>query len=152
MYEGVRRYWRYGEKMNEKFILVERAPTLEEYQKLRKAVGWWDVDTKATEAGLFNSLFSVCIIFENEVVGCGRVIGDSGIYFYIQDVIVLPDFQGKGIGRRIMDAIMEYLKAYAYPGAFVGLMAAKGVSKFYERYGFTERLNDSPGMFRRWRR
>ncbi len=31
--------------MNEKFMLVERTPTLEEYQKLRKAVGWWDVET-----------------------------------------------------------------------------------------------------------
>lgn len=133
--------------MDEKFRLVERVPTLEEYQKLRKGVGWWDVDNKATEIGLHNSLFSVCVIFENEVVGCGRVIGDSGIYFYIQDVIVLPDFQGKGVGKRIMDAIMNYLKAHAQPGAFVGLMAAKGVSKFYERYGFTERSNDSPGMF-----
>ncbi len=43
--------------MNEKLILVERVPTLEEYQKLRKAVGWWDVDTKATEIGLHNYLY-----------------------------------------------------------------------------------------------
>ncbi len=138
--------------MNEKFMLIERIPTLEEYQKLRKAVGWWDVYTKATEIGLHNSLFSVCVIFEDEVVGFGRVVGDGGIYFYIQDVIVLPDFQGNGIGKCIMDAIMYYLKAYAQSGAFVGLMAAKGTSKFYERYGFTERSNDSPGMFRRWKK
>ena len=84
--------------------------------------------------GLHNSLFSVYVIFENEVVGCGRVIGDGGIYFYIQDVIVLPEFQGKGIGKRIMNAIMDYLKTYAPSGAFVYLMAAKGVSRFYERY------------------
>ncbi len=138
--------------MNEKFMLVERVPTLEEYQKLRKAVGWWDVDTRATRIGLHNSLFSVCVIFENEVVGCGRVIGDGGIYFYIQDIIVLPGFQGKGIGKCIMDAIMDYLEENAHSDAFVGLMAAKGVSGFYERYGFTERSSDSPGMFRRWRK
>ncbi len=132
-------------------MLVERVPTLEEYQKLRKAIGWWDVDTKATGIGLQNSLFSVCVIFENEVIGCGRVIGDNGIYFYIQDVIVLPDFQRNGIGKCIMDAIMDYLKAHAHSGAFIGLMAAKGASRFYEGYGFTERSNDSPGMFRRWR-
>jgi len=134
--------------MNEGYVLVERNPTLEEYQRLRRAVGWLDVETEATKIGLRNSLFSVCVILENKVIGCGRVIGGSGIYFYIQDIIVLPEFQGKGIGKRIMDAIMEYLKAHAGDGAFIGLMAARGVSKFYERYGFKNRPSDAPGMFR----
>jgi hypothetical protein len=47
-----------------------------------------------------------------------------------------------------MDAIMEYLAAHAPDGAFIGLMAAKGVSKFYERYGFKKRPSEAPGMFR----
>ena len=135
--------------MNEKYILVERSPTIKEYQKLREAVGWGNVDFEATEVGLHNSLFSVCVIYKNNVIGCGRLVGDGGIYFYIQDVIVLPEFQGNGIGKRIMDAIMDYLKAHVHPNAFVGLMAAKGVSKFYERYNFTERPADAPGMFMR---
>jgi ribosomal protein S18 acetylase RimI-like enzyme len=133
--------------MNEGCVLVERNPTLEEYQKLRRAVGWSDVETEAIEIDLQNSLFSVCVISENKVIGCGRVIGDSGIYFYIQDIIVLPEFQGRGIGRRIMDAIMEHLKAHARDGVFVGLMAAIGVHEFYERYGFKKRPSEAPGMF-----
>jgi ribosomal protein S18 acetylase RimI-like enzyme len=134
--------------MSEGYVLMERNPTLEEYQRLRRAVGWQDVGTEAIETGLQNSLFSVCVVLKNEVVGCGRVIGDKGIYFYVQDIIVLPEFQGKGIGSRIMDAIMEYLEAHARDGAFIGLMAANGVSKFYERYGFKERPSNAPGMFR----
>ena len=134
--------------MSEGYVLVERSPTLEEYRRLRRAVGWGDVETGAIEVGLRNSLFSVCIVLANEVIGCGRVIGDGGVYFYIQDIIVLPEFQGKGIGRRIMGAVMEYLNTHARNGAFVGLMAAKGVSKFYERYGFKERPSDAQGMFR----
>jgi ribosomal protein S18 acetylase RimI-like enzyme len=105
------------------------------------------VETEAIEAGLENSLFSVCVISENKVIGCGRVIGDGGIYFYVQDIIVLPEFQGRGIGERIMDVIMEYLRAHAPEGAFIGLMAAKGVHRFYERYGFKKRPSDAPGMF-----
>jgi ribosomal protein S18 acetylase RimI-like enzyme len=134
--------------MNERYVLVERNPTLEEYQRLRRAVGWSDVDAETIETGLQKSLFSVCVILKNDVVGCGRVIGDGGIYFYIQDIMVLPEFQGKGIGRRIMGSVMEYLNTHARDGAFVGLMAARGVSKFYERYGFKERPSDAPGMFR----
>ena len=106
------------------------------------------METEAVEIGLQNSLFSVCVILENKLIGCGRVIGDGGIYFYVQDIIVLPEFQGKGVGGRIMDAVMEFLKAHARDGAFVGLMAAEGVSKFYERFGFKKRPSDAPGMFR----
>ena len=62
------------------------------------------------------------------------------------------EFQGKGIGKRIMDAIMDYLKACASPNAFVGLMAAKGVSRFYEQYGSKIRSSDAQGMFRIWRK
>ena len=136
--------------MNAKYILVERSPTAGEYQKLREAVGWGNVDFEATEVGLHSSLFSVCVIYNymNNVIGCGRLVGDGGIYFYIQDVIVLPEFQGKGIGKRIMDSIMDYLKACAPPNAFVGLMAVKGVSKFYERYDFMERQQMHQGCFK----
>ncbi len=77
-------------------------------------------------------------------------MGDGGIYFYIQDVIVLPEFQKKGPGKRIMDALMGYISSHAKSKAFIGLMAAKGVSKFYEKYGFAERPADRPGIFRVW--
>jgi ribosomal protein S18 acetylase RimI-like enzyme len=136
--------------MKEGYVLVERNPTLEEYQKLCRVVGWGegDIEPKAIETGLQNSLFSVCVILGDKVIGFGRIIGDGGIYFYIQGIIVSPEFQRKGIGGRIMGAIMEYLTVHAPDGAFIGLMAAKGVSKFYKVYGFKKRPSDAPGMFR----
>lgn len=132
----------------DEYTLAEHSPTVEEYQRLRKGVGWENLDNEATQIGLENSLFSVCAVYKDEVVGCGRVIGDGGIYFYIQDVIVLPEFQRQGIGKQIMNKVLSYLSSHARPRAFIGLMAAKGSSKFYEKYGFVERPSDRPGMFR----
>lgn len=87
------------------------------------------------------------MVFENEVIGHGRIIGDGGIYYHIQDVIVSPEFQGQGIGERIMNSLMGYIKAHAHTNAFVGLMAAKGTAGFYKRFGFNERPPNGPGMF-----
>lgn len=134
----------------DEYILVERTATTEEYLRLRKAAGWYCQDLRATEIGLSNSLFSVCMIYKDELIAYGRVIGDGGIYFYIQDVIVMPEFQGKGIGRQIMNAIMNYLEKNAHPNAFIGLMAAKGVVGFYEKFCFNKRPDDGPGMFKIW--
>lgn len=131
--------------------IVERVPSLEEYKALRQAVGWGNLDSEATAAGLESSLFAVCVFAGDKVVGCGRVVGDGGLYYYLQDIIVLPHFQGQGLGRQIMAAVLHYLEAHAASGSFVGLMAAPGISSFYEKYDFAERPAGRPGMYRIWK-
>lgn len=132
------------------FELVERSPTTEEYLRLRRAVGWNDVDPDGVARGLPRALYSVVLERHGEAVGCGRVVGDGGIYFYVQDVIVRPEFQGNGLGLRIMERVMSFIEGAATTGAFVGLMAAEGVEPFYERFGFRRRPDDRPGMFVVW--
>jgi GNAT superfamily N-acetyltransferase len=129
-------------------MIKETVPTIEEYQLLRNSVGWSKVSNEAVEKSLNNTIFSVCALLNDEVIGHGRIIGDNGIYYYIQDVIVLPKYQRKGIGKQIMDALITFLEKHADETAFFGLMAAKGNSQFYEPYGFLRRPNDAPGMFR----
>jgi GNAT superfamily N-acetyltransferase len=74
-----------------------------------------------------------------------RIVGDGGMVFYIQDVIVIPEYQQQGIGARMMEKIMNYIRAYASINSVIGLMAAKGVEPFYEKFGFVARPNDRYG-------
>jgi GNAT superfamily N-acetyltransferase len=81
------------------------------------------------------------------------VIGDGGMVYYVQDVIVIPDYQRRGIGTQLMDRVMRYIRAHASHNTVVGLMAAKGKEAFYTRYGFTVRPTDQlgPGMTMFWK-
>ena len=124
-----------------------RSPTVIEYTRLRNLVGWWEVDENATGKGLENSLFSVVATEHDTVIGFGRIIGDGGLYFYIQDLIIHPEFQAKGLGKILMKELMSYITAKGKSGAFVGLMAAKGLEKYYEQFGFKARDKDAPGMY-----
>jgi ribosomal protein S18 acetylase RimI-like enzyme len=83
----------------------------------------------------------------------GRVIGDGGMVYYIQDLIVLPEFQGQEIGSKMMDKIMAYISAHASHNTIIGLMSAVGKERFYERYGFTTRPTEKygAGMTMFWR-
>lgn len=127
--------------------IKHRLPTISEYTRLRDSVGWWETDASAIEVALKNSLFSVVAMENDNLVGLGRIVGDGGLYFYIQDLIVHPDFQSKGLGKALMNEIMNYIKTNAKSGAFVGLMAAKGLEKYYKSFGFKERDKDAPGMY-----
>jgi len=132
------------------FRIVERVPTADEYARMRAVVGWNEVDPEGVERGLQNALFSLCLLHGEKLIGCARVVGDGGLYFYIQDVIVLPEYQGRGLGRQLMHRVMAYIEQHARSGAFVGLMAAEGVAPFYHKYGFAERPVAQPGMYRVW--
>ncbi len=136
----------------DEYSIVEQMPTVEQYQALRRAVGWGEVDVCAAEISLRNSLYGVCLLKQGEVIGCGRVVGDGALCLYVQDIIVLPAYQGQRLGRRIMEKVMAYLRANAHRGGFVGLMAARGAAGFYRKYGFIERPTQDygPGMILFW--
>ena len=44
------------------------------------------------------------------VIALGRVIGDGAFYFYVQDVVVLPEHQGNGIGTVIVESLIEQVE------------------------------------------
>lgn len=127
--------------------LEHRSPTISEYRELRASAGWWDVDEGAAETALANSLFSVVAAEKDILVGFGRVVGDGGLYFYIQDLIIHPGFREKGFGKQVMDELMSFIRARAKSGAFIGLMAAKGLESYYESFGFMVRDESAPGMY-----
>lgn len=122
--------------------------TVWDYQAIRETTGWDMLEDTVVEKALENDLFSICVYDQNKLVGIGRVIGDGSIYFYIQDVIVIPDYQKRQIGDIIMEHIEEYLANATNHNSFIGLMAAKDVQGFYEKYGYQIRPEDRPGMYK----
>jgi GNAT superfamily N-acetyltransferase len=138
--------------MTNRYALVEKKPTAADLLALRKGVGWHLFDQDTIEAGLVNSLYGICAVADGSVVGAARVVGDGCTVFYVQDVIVHPDYQGQGIGAAIMERVMAYIGAHACRCAVVGLMSALGKEGFYERYGFWKRPTEQVGhgMIQYW--
>ena len=128
------------------YRIVERTPTVQEYNAVRLAAGLTVKDELAAQQGLSKTLFGICIIHDEAVVGIGRVIGDGGLFFDIVDVAVVAEHQRRGVGKMIMDGLMAYIEVNARPSSLVCLMANKGIAPFYEKYGFKAREADMPGM------
>jgi len=70
----------------------------------------------------------------NDLIGLIRIIGDSTYEYYISEVMVLPEYQGKGIGTKLMKVALDYCKKDGFMKIF--LTAAKGREKYYRRFGF----------------
>ena len=130
----------------ENLKIEKRRLNINEYQTLRGTTDWFAIADEVVDKSLKNDLFSVCVIADGTLVGMGRIVGDGAIYFYIQDIIVIPGYQSKGIGVMIMNEIEGYLKENAFNNSFIGLMAADGVQQFYHKFGYFERAETRPGM------
>lgn len=116
----------------------------EEYMRLRQMVGWGVFPIEEAAAGIQNTYYIVCVRDQGKAVGCARLLWDQGYIAYLADVIVDPAYQGRGIGREIVERCINHLKASMKPGYKVklNLMSAKGKEEFYEKFGFVVRPND----------
>jgi len=128
------------------FKLSFAPPSTCEFENLRSSIGWKNCASQVTSKSIENTLFWASFYDGKELAATGRIIGDGAMYFYIQDVIVAPKFQGCGLGKSIMEHIEKYLHENASQHATVGLLAAKGKEGFYEKYDYIIRDGQELGQ------
>ncbi len=131
--------------------LVENDISVEEYFYLRDKVNWKHLTDRQARLALSNCLFSVKAVDENgNILGMGRIVGDGAVISYVQDLIVIPEAQGKGIGSLIIERLIAYVKSLCEGGSemMLCLMCAKGREPFYIKHGFVARPTEGlgPGM------
>jgi GNAT superfamily N-acetyltransferase/uncharacterized glyoxalase superfamily protein PhnB len=117
--------------------LVQRLPTTEEYRRLTEAVGWQSfTDYAAAEKSLPQSLFCLVAEHDGAMAGMARVMGDGAMYYYIMDVAVMPEMQGRGTGTALMNAVVDFIKQGGNEKALTILFTHARRSGFYARFGF----------------
>ncbi|KZM19831.1 uncharacterized protein EKO05_0004223 [Ascochyta rabiei] len=79
-------------------------------------------------------------------VAMGRLLGDKSLFLLLCDVAVHPEHQRRGLGKRMMKALVDYVDANA-PQAYVSLVAEPAAQKLYPQYGFKD-VQPSIGMYR----
>ena len=128
-----------GDFMN--LIIKENINNVEEYNLLYDAVGWEAYDKEISKKALANTIYSVSIYDREKIVGYGRIIGDGIVFLYLHDVMVLPEYQCKGIGSLIMNKLLEYIEKIKLqnPDLRVYLGASRGKEDFYKKFGFITR-------------
>ena len=86
-----------------------------------------EIQKKAFEA----SHTVIFVYHTKELIGMGRAISDGAYQAAIYDCAVSPEYQGQGIGRMIITAVLSDL-----PDCNIILYAAPGKEGFYEKAGF----------------
>ncbi len=89
---------------------------------------------------------SICfgVYHYKKQVGFARVITDSTTFGYLADVFIVPEYQGKGLGKLLIKTIIE---CPDFQGFRSWSLATKDAHGLYAKFGFKEM--DNPKIWMR---
>ncbi|MDK9736055.1 GNAT family N-acetyltransferase [Vibrio sp. D404a] len=131
------------------FVYEQQVPNPQEFCDMRVAAGLSPKSLKAATIALPNSLYGISIRDADKLIAMGRVVGDGACNFEVVDVAVDPQYQGLGLGRKVMEYIDGYLASVALEGSYVSMIADEPI--FYEKLGYKLVSPSSQGMTKKFR-
>lgn len=128
--------------------LVERIPTVSEYQEIVRSVGFRSQHSGSVEIALENTIFAVCAYERDRLVGMGRIVGDKAISFLLTNVLVVPTHQRQGIGSQMVENLCARMTKLPHQNMVLQVAPLPGLQEFYDRLGFSSSRDAPPGLVR----
>lgn len=77
--------------------------------ELYNSVNWsnYTNDPSSLKDAFNNSTYVILAVVDNEVCGLARSISDDVSIHYLQDLLIKPKYQRRGIGRKLFDTVLE---------------------------------------------
>src|SRR5574343_2016382 len=121
-------------------------PDAAAFQRLYDSTGWAGDLHREPEfyARALAGSWAQCAAYAgDELVAFGRVISDGVLHAFITEMIVQPDWQGRGLGAALLDRLLQHCLQQGLRD--IQLFCAEGKQGFYEKAGFSPRPPGRPG-------
>jgi GNAT superfamily N-acetyltransferase len=101
---------------------------------------WMEERTRAqTERSWANCLPLGVYAPDGSPVGCGRLLTDRALRAHLGDVVIVPAFRGRGLGKALVEAALSHPELATVTHWTLATMDAHGL---YARYGFVSRQQE----------
>lgn len=115
----------------------EQVPA-KELSSLRESVGWNRMEKELNNPKL-TSYYHIAAYDGDKLIGYIDCVSNGVTDAYIQDLMVDPLYQGKGIGSELMNKMIDFLKEqHIY---IISVIFDESLKSFYERFGFNTMLS-----------
>ena len=130
-------------------LKLEYIISVDEFLEMVESVGWNTYTKEQIEKALKNTMYMVKTIVDGKLAGIGRVVGDYSIVCMLSDICVKPEFQGRGIGLKIVNELKRLIESNVKEGEKIQieLTPTAGNEPFYEKAGFKYKPEKITGMY-----
>lgn len=121
----------------------------DDFQSIRKNVEWNKLNYNQVERALKNSMVNVSIFDKDLCIGVGRIVGDHILKGMLTDIMVRKEYQGKGVGKLILNKLISKLYNYIPEGECFQLEASPTASnrEFYIKCGLKYKPENQDGVY-----
>ncbi len=120
-------------------ILIQRkAITCDEFNVLCRSVGWSEARAEHFDTAISHSFACVYASIDGQIAGFCRLVGDVGLYLYVQDLVVHQLYQKRGIGTALIKELHMLVDEIPMSRHRITLVADQSLLGFYERIGYTD--------------
>jgi len=132
--------------LNKNFKWIEECNNIDwhELSYLYKIAPLGDKAPEVLERVFNNSMFKYFIYNNEKLIGAGRALADGVDCSYICDVAIHPDYQGLGLGKTMIEKLVEDSKEHNK----IILYAVPTKESFYAKFGFA-RMKTAMAIFNR---
>ena len=117
--------------------VCNEAVSVKELADLRESVGWNRME-KEYKNPLLTSYYHIAVYEKEVLIGYIECVSNGVTDAYIQDLMVHPDYQRRGIGTELMTIMINYLKQkHIY---MISVVFEENLKPFYEKFGFFNML------------
>lgn len=127
-------------KLIDKNILIKIVKNWQENDivNLYKAGGWWkDTYDSSGINNLIKGSYAFVVIIDkelNKTIGMGRILSDGISDAYFQDLIILPEYRGRGYGKHLVEFLITHCLSNDI--RWIGLISEPGQDGFYSKMNF----------------
>lgn len=89
---------------------IEKQINVKDFIEIRKLVGWNELNEDQIKRAIDNSMINISVFDNDTCIGVGRIVGDNVLKGMLTDIMIMPSYQGKGIGKIIVTSLIKELK------------------------------------------
>ena len=117
--------------------VCNEAVSVKELADLRESIGWNRMENEYKNP-LLTSYYHIAVYEKEVLIGYIDCVSNGVTDAYIQDLMVHPDYQRRGIGTELMTIMINYLKQkHIY---MISVVFEENLKPFYEKFGFFNML------------
>ena len=133
-------------KMN---FSIKKTIDVNDFIRIRKDLNWNDISPMLIERAINGSMINISVFYNDKCIGVGRIVGDGVLKGMLTDVMVLKEYQNKGVGKLIVTSLIHELENMVNDGECFQLEASPTANNrdFYIKCGLKYKPENQDGVY-----